>query len=255
MRKPIVAGNWKMNKYIGEARQLAEGIVAGVGEFDDLDIVVGPTAICLAAVGEVVAGSNVAMAAQTMHWAESGAYTGEVSPTMIKDAGCTWVILGHSERREYFGETDQNVNHKTHVALDHDLTPIICVGETLDERDDERTLQKVELQVRAALAGVCRSDVPKVVFAYEPIWAIGTGKTATPEQAQEVHADIRAMVADVYDQATADGLRILYGGSVKPHNISEIIDQPDVDGALVGGASLKVDSFVEIARTVQQHAQ
>lgn len=255
MRTPIVAGNWKMNKYIDEARQLAGGVVEGVADFDAVDIVVGPTAISLAPVGEVVAGSNVAMAAQTMHWAESGAYTGEVSPTMIKDAGCTWVILGHSERRQYFGETDQAVNHKVHVALGHDLTPIVCIGETLEERDAERTLQKVELQVRAALAGISRDDVARVVFAYEPIWAIGTGKTASPEQAQEVHADIREMVAEVYDSEAADAMRILYGGSVKPHNIGEIIGQPDVDGALVGGASLKVDSFVSIAKTVQEHTQ
>jgi triosephosphate isomerase len=250
MRKPIVAGNWKMNKHIGEAQELAAGVAEGTNGFDDVEVVVGPTAICLAPVAAVIEGSNLGLAAQNMHWADSGAYTGEVSPTMIKDAGCDWVILGHSERREYFHESDKDINHKTHVAIEHDLKPIVCIGETLEEREDERTLQKVEFQVRAALAGVNKSDIKKVVIAYEPIWAIGTGKTASPEQAQEVHADIRSMIADIYGQEAADAIRILYGGSVKPHNIAEIIAQPDVDGALVGGASLKVDSFVSIAETV-----
>ncbi|QDG51733.1 triose-phosphate isomerase [Persicimonas caeni] len=250
MRKPIVAGNWKMNKHIGEAQELAAGVAEGTNGFDDVEVVVGPTAICLAPVAAVIEGSNLGLAAQNMHWADSGAYTGEVSPTMIKDAGCDWVILGHSERREYFHESDKDINHKTHVAIEHDLKPIVCIGETLEEREDERTLQKVEFQVRAALAGVNKSDIKNIVIAYEPIWAIGTGKTASPEQAQEVHADIRSMIADIYGQEAADAIRILYGGSVKPHNIAEIIAQPDVDGALVGGASLEVDSFVSIAETV-----
>lgn len=250
MRKPIVAGNWKMNKHIGEAQELAAGVAEGIDDLDNVDVVVGPTAICLAPVAAVIEDSNLGLAAQNMHWAKNGAYTGEVSPTMIKDAGCDWVILGHSERREYFHESDKDINHKTHIALEHDLKPIVCIGETLDEREDERTLQKVEFQVRAALAGINKSDVKNVVIAYEPIWAIGTGETATPEQAQEVHSDIRSMLADIYGKEVADAIRILYGGSVKPHNIAEIIDQPDVDGALVGGASLEVDSFVSIAETV-----
>jgi triosephosphate isomerase len=252
MRKPIVAGNWKMNILISEAQELAAGVAEGVADFGNVDVVVGPTAICLAPVDAVIENSALGLAAQTMHWADSGAYTGEISPSMIKDAGCKWVILGHSERRQYFGETDADVNHKAHVAVENELTPIICIGETLEEREDERTLQKVELQVRAALAGLNRSDIKNVVVAYEPLWAIGTGETATPEQAQEVHSDIRAMVADIYNQEAADALRILYGGSVKPHNIGELIAQPDIDGALVGGASLEVDSFVSIAQTVNE---
>lgn len=250
MRKPIVAGNWKMNKQIGEAQELAAGVAEGTTGLDNVEVIVGPTAICLAPVAAVIEGSHLGLAAQTMHWADRGAYTGEVAPGMIKDAGCDWVILGHSERRQYFAESDLEINHKTHVALEHDLKPIVCIGETLEERQDERTLQKVEFQVRAALAGVNKSDIKSVVIAYEPIWAIGTGETATPEQAQEVHAEIRQLVADIYDQDAADSLRILYGGSVKPHNIDELITQPDIDGALVGGASLKVDSFVSIAETV-----
>lgn len=252
MRKPIVAGNWKMNKLIGEAQELAAGVAEGVADLSSVDVVVAPSALCLAPVDAVIEDSSLGLAAQTMHWAHSGAYTGEVSPEMIKDAGCQWVILGHSERRQYFGETDADVNHKAHVAVENDLTPIICVGETLEEREDERTLQKVELQVRAALAGINRSDIKNVVIAYEPLWAIGTGETASPEQAQEVHSDIREMVADIYNQDAADGLRILYGGSVKPHNIGELIAQPDIDGALVGGASLEVESFVSIAQTVNE---
>jgi triosephosphate isomerase len=253
MRKPIVAGNWKMNKFIGEAQELAAGVAEGVADFDKVDVVVAPSAICLAPVDAVIENSMLGLSAQTMHWADSGAYTGEVSPTMVLDAGCQWVILGHSERRQYFAESDYEVNHKVHVALENDLTPIICVGETLEEREDDRTLQKVEFQVRAALAGVNRSDIKNVVIAYEPLWAIGTGETATPEQAQSVHDDIRSMVADIYNQDAADSLRILYGGSVKPHNIGELIAQPDIDGALVGGASLEVESFVSIAQTVNEH--
>jgi triosephosphate isomerase len=254
MRKPIVAGNWKMNKHVGEAQELAAGVAEGVADFENVDVVVGPTALCLAPVDAVIADSGLGLAAQTMHWADSGAYTGEVSAAMLKDTGCQWVMLGHSERRQHFGETDADVNHKAHVAVNGGLKPIVCVGETLEERESERTLQKVELQVRAALAGIKGSDVKHIVIAYEPLWAIGTGKTATPEQAQKVHHDIRSVVADIFDQQTADALRILYGGSVKPHNIGELIAQPDIDGALVGGASLQVESFVSIAKTVHEQA-
>lgn len=249
MRTPIVAGNWKMNKHIGEARELASGVAQGVADFDDVEVVVGPTAICLSPVAEVIDGTKVGLAAQNMHWAESGAYTGEHSPTMLTDAGCSWVILGHSERRQYFSETDEAVNHKAKVALDHDLKPIICIGETLEERKAGRMLDKVEFQVRAALAGLDAGQVERVVLAYEPIWAIGTGETASPEQAQEVHAAIRSIIGDIFGSDAADAMRILYGGSVKPHNIEELISQPDLDGALVGGASLKADSFTAIAET------
>lgn len=253
MRTPIVAGNWKMNKSLAESRALAAGIVEAVASYTSCDIVVAPTAVSLAGVGEVLGDSNVRLAAQNMHWAPGGAYTGEVSADMIEDVGCSWVILGHSERRQYFGESDEGVNHKAHVALQAGLTPIICVGETLEEREGELTLQKIELQVRAGLASISAKDAARVVIAYEPIWAIGTGKTASAEQAQAIHQAIRKIVADIFDQSVADAMRILYGGSVKPANIGELIAQPDLDGALIGGASLKADSFGTIAKIVDEY--
>jgi|SRR5690554_3831865 len=253
MRKPIVAGNWKMNKSLAEGRALAAGIVEAVASYKGCDIVVAPTAVSLAGVGEVLGDSNVRLAAQNMHWAQGGAYTGELSAAMIQDVGCSWVILGHSERRQYFGETDEGVNHKALVALKAGLTPIVCVGETLEERESERTLQKIELQVRAALASISAEDASRVVIAYEPIWAIGTGKTASSDQAQAIHQEIRKIVAEVFDASVADAMRILYGGSVKPANIGELIAQPDVDGALIGGASLKVESFSGIAKIVDEY--
>lgn len=253
MRKPIVAGNWKMNNSLADSRALAAGIVEAVADYNGCDIVVAPTAVSLAGVGEVLGDSNVHLAAQNMHWANGGAYTGELSAAMIKDVGASWVILGHSERRQLFAESDEGVNHKTHVALGAGLTPIICVGETLEEREGELTLQKIELQVRAALAGIKTEDASKVVIAYEPIWAIGTGKTASSEQAQAIHKAIRKIVADVFDSSVADAMRVLYGGSVKPANIAELIAQPDVDGALIGGASLKADSFSAIAKIVDEY--
>lgn len=253
MRKPIVAGNWKMNNSLADSRALAAGIVEAVADYTGCDIVVAPTSVSLAGVGEVLGDSNVRLAAQNMHWATGGAYTGELSAAMIEDVGCSWVLLGHSERRQLFGETDEGVNHKTQVALRAGLTPIVCVGETLEEREGELTLQKIELQVRAALASIKTEDASRVVIAYEPIWAIGTGKTASSEQAQAIHKAIRKIVADVFDTSVADAMRILYGGSVKPANIAELIAQPDVDGALIGGASLKVDSFSAIAKIVDEY--
>jgi triosephosphate isomerase len=249
MRTPIVAGNWKMNKLIDEAVELASAVAEGESDLSGVEVIVGPTAACLAPVSDALDGSGVGLAAQNMHWAKSGAYTGELSADMLLDAGCSHVILGHSERRQYFGETDEGVNHKTEVALEKGLTPIVCVGESLDERKGGRTVDKVSFQVRAALAGLDVASVESVVLAYEPLWAIGTGETATPKQAQEVHLAIRSLVGELYGEAAAGAMRILYGGSVKPHNISELIQQPDLDGALVGGASLKADSFLSIART------
>lgn|SRR5690554_481875 len=253
MRKPIVAGNWKMNLSLADSRALAAGIVDAVADYSGCEIVVAPSAVSLAGVGEVLADSRVRLAAQNMHWAGGGAYTGELSAQMLADVGASWVILGHSERRQFFGESDEGVNHKTHVALQAGLTPIVCVGETLEEREGERTLQKIELQVRAALAGIRAEDAPRVVIAYEPIWAIGTGKTATAVQAQAIHQAIRKIIAEVFDTSVADALRILYGGSVKPANIAELIAQPDLDGALIGGASLKADSFSAIAKIVDEY--
>jgi triosephosphate isomerase len=248
MRTPLVAGNWKMNKTLAGSRELAAGVAAGTRDLRGVAVVVAPVAPYLMAISESLRGTNVAVAAQNMHWAEHGAYTGEVSPTMLQDVGCQYVILGHSERREYFHETDEMVNQKVRSALSHDLTPILCIGETLAEREAGRTASKVDFQVRAALAGVSTDDATRVVLAYEPIWAIGTGRTATPEQAQEVHAQIRTLLAELYGTHIATQIRILYGGSVKADNAAELIFQADIDGALVGGASLTVDSFVAIAR-------
>jgi len=246
MRTPIIAGNWKMNLHLEDAIALAKGVAKGTDGAQNVDVVVGPTFVCLAKVADALEGTHVGVAAQNMHTATSGAFTGELSPTMLKDAGCSYVILGHSERRQYFGETDRGVNEKAKVALAHGLTPIVCIGESLDEREAEKTMDKVSFQVAAALSGIGEEDVVKVVLAYEPIWAIGTGKTASPEQAQEVHAGIRALLADLYSDEIAQQIRIQYGGSVKPANIAELISQPDIDGALVGGASLKADSFSAI---------
>ena len=248
-RTPLVAGNWKMNKDQGAARDLARGVVEASRGLGGVDLVIAPTALHLSGVHDIIRGCDIGLAAQNMHWAESGAYTGEVSPTMLRDIGCDWVILGHSERRQYFAESDELINRKVRAALAHDLRPILCVGESLEERESGETREKVDFQVRAALAGVRGDDIERVVIAYEPIWAIGTGRVASPEQAQEVHEAIRALVGALYDQPAAAGLRILYGGSVKPDNIDELIAQPDIDGALVGGASLKPDSFVAIAES------
>ncbi len=237
-----------MNKLIDEAVDVASAVADGAGDLSGVEVIVGPTSACLAPVADALEGTDVGLAAQNMHWAESGAFTGEMSAEMLLDAGCTHVIIGHSERRAYFGETDEAVNHKTEVALDKGLAPIVCVGESLDERKAGRTVDKVSFQVRAALAGLDVGSVEQVVLAYEPLWAIGTGETATPKQAQQVHLAIRSLVGELYGEAAAESMRILYGGSVKPHNIEELIQQPDLDGALVGGASLQAESFLSIAR-------
>ena len=247
MRTPIIAGNWKMNKTPEQARALAAGVVEGTAELDGVEVIVGPTAVALPAVAEAVEGTHVGLAAQNMHPEPSGAFTGEVSAPMLREVGCTHVILGHSERRQLFGETDDQVRHKLEVALEHGLTPIVCVGETLDVRKAGRTMDRVGFQVRAAFAALDPEQAARVVLAYEPIWAIGTGETATPAQAQEVHATIRVILAELHDEELARSVRIQYGGSVKPHNIEELIAQPDIDGALVGGASLEAGSFSAIA--------
>lgn len=238
-----------MNKLIDEAVDLASSVADGAADITGVEIIVGPTSACLSAVSDAVDASDVGVAAQNMHWAESGAYTGELSPEMLLDVGCTHVILGHSERREYFGETDEGVNHKLEVALDRGLSPIICIGESLEERQAGRTVDKVSFQVRAALAGLEVSQIEDIVLAYEPLWAIGTGETASPAQAQDVHLAIRSLIGELYGERAAQAVRILYGGSVKPHNIADLIEQHDIDGALVGGASLSAESFLSIART------
>jgi triosephosphate isomerase len=243
-RIPILAGNWKMHGALGDARALARGLVGRVGARSDREVVLGPAFTALAAVVEVVRGSRIAVSGQNMHYEEKGAFTGEVSPLMLRDAGATHVILGHSERRQLFGETDDLVHRKVLSALQHGLTPIVCVGETLAERDAGETLEVVRRQLEGALRGLDSAAGGKVVLAYEPVWAIGTGRVATPAQAQEVHADLRRCLAGL--GLPADSIRVLYGGSVKPDNIDGLMACPDIDGALVGGASLEVESFTRI---------
>jgi len=245
MRRKLIAGNWKMYKTTSEAVALVGEIKKGVAGAPS-DVMVAPPATSLVAVVAAAKGSPVAVAAQNMHFEKEGAFTGEVSAAMLKDIGVTNVILGHSERRQYFAETDEGVAKKTKVALDHDMTPISCVGETLAEREAGRTMEVVGRQTDAILNAISADEAKKVVIAYEPVWAIGTGKVASPEQAQEVHAFIRSRIAAKHGKAVADVLRILYGGSVKPDNVKGLMALPDVDGALVGGASLKADSFLKL---------
>ncbi len=231
-----------------EAVELAEGVKAGVSGLTDREVLLGPPFTALETVSRVIAGTPILLAAQDMHWEARGAFTGEVSAAMLKDVGCTHVIVGHSERRQFFGETDEQVNKKASAAQAAGLVPIVCVGETLPERESGSTMAVVERQVRGALQGLGGPAIAALVIAYEPVWAIGTGKVATPEQAQEVHAMIRSLIGEMAGKEAADGCRILYGGSVKPENVDELMRQPDLDGALVGGASLQVESFVRIAK-------
>lgn len=248
MRKPIIAGNWKMYKTVAESVDLVNRLKESLKEVSasKIDVVVAPVYTSLYAVSKVLSGHWIALSAQDVFWEMEGAYTGEVSPIMLKDCGCSYTIIGHSERRQYFGETDETVNRKLRAALQAGLYPIVCVGETLNEREQGETFQVVDRQVRRCLAEVSPADMKKVIIAYEPVWAIGTGKTATPEQANEVHAFIRDLVFRLYGTQVADELRIQYGGSVKPENTKGLMEQPDIDGALVGGASLKADSFTAI---------
>ncbi len=247
MRTPIVAGNWKMNLGTDEAVQLARDIAENAPT-NGVKTILAPVSVHLASVAEALAASPVLLSAQTMHWADEGAYTGEVAGPMLRELAVRYVILGHSERRQYFGETDESINRKVHSALDQDFRPIICLGEQLDEREAGYMQTKIEFQVRAALSGLTADEAERVILAYEPIWAIGTGKTASPQQAQEVHALIRDTVADRFEPSVANSIPILYGGSVKPHNFDGLISQKDIDGGLVGSASLKAESFLELAR-------
>ena len=247
-RKPIIAGNWKMNKTVAEAVQLAKGICAGVQGVEDVEAVLIPPYIDITEVLKVVDGTDVTVGAQNCYWVNEGAYTGEIAPKMIKEAGCTYVCIGHSERRTIFGETDEIINQKIKAAIEEGLLPILCVGELLEQREAEQTLEVVKTQLEAGLKDVSVEDAKTIVIAYEPVWAIGTGKVATPEQAQEVHKYIRELLVNIFDEETANVIRIQYGGSVKPDNVVEIMSQEDVDGALVGGASLKADSFCELVK-------
>lgn len=248
MRKPIIAGNWKMNKTIGEAIDLVKALKAKVADVTDVEIVVAPTFTALSAVADVIKGSNIKLSAQDMHWEKSGAFTGEISPLMLKDAGCQYVIIGHSERRMYFGETNETVNKKVKAAHEYSLKPIMCVGEKLEEREAGIMKDVVKDHVVNGLAGLTEEQALGTVIAYEPVWAIGTGKTATPEQAQEVHQFIRELLADMYSPAVADAVLIQYGGSAKPDNIVQLMSQPDIDGGLIGGAALDAESFTKIVK-------
>jgi len=249
-RIPLIAGNWKMHGTRSEATALAEGIKSGVAGFTDRQVLVAPPYTALETVGRVLAGSKVLLAAQDVHWEPKGAYTGEVSAAMLRDVGCSHVIIGHSERRQFFAETDESVAQKVGSAQASGLTPIVCVGETLAQRDAGETLAVIERQLRHGLLGRDAAAIRALVVAYEPVWAIGTGKVATPEQAQEVHAFIRRTLVNVGGKDAGNACRILYGGSVKPDNIDELMRQLDIDGALVGGASLQVESFVRIAKFI-----
>jgi len=247
-RKPIIAGNWKMYKTAAEAVALVNALKAEVAGIEATEIVVCPPFTALAAVQPVLAGSNVQLAAQNVHWEKEGAFTGEISAAMLKELGVRYAVIGHSERRQFFGETDAGVNKRTKAALANGLRPIVCVGETLKEREANRTEAVIKTQITGSLAGLSKNEMLETVVAYEPVWAIGTGKTASPQQAQDVHAFIRKLIASLFDADTALRVRIQYGGSVKPDNAKELLGQPDIDGALVGGASLKADGFAVIVK-------
>ena len=239
-RTKIIAGNWKMNKTPSQAAELIKELIPAVKD-SDADVVICTPAIDLAIATEMTNGTNIAVGAENMHWEESGAYTGEISADMLLDLGVKYVIIGHSERREYFAESDETVNKKVKKALEKGLTPILCCGESLEQREMGVTMDWIRFQIKSDLVGVTADQVKKIVIAYEPIWAIGTGKTATTEQAEEVCKGIRECIAEMYDEATAEAVRIQYGGSVNAGNAAELFAQPDIDGGLVGGASLKAD--------------
>ena len=252
LRKRIIAGNWKMNNTVSEAVELSTAIRQELAECSDVDVVLCPPFTAMAAVAETLEGSAISYGAQNMHWETSGAFTGEISPLMLRSLYCHYVILGHSERRTYFAETDEIVNRKSKAALSATLRPIVCVGETIEQRQAGDHISVVAAQVHASLAGISEADLKKTVIAYEPVWAIGTGLTASPEQAQEMHACIRKEVAALSSQSAADAIRIQYGGSMKPSNAAELLEQPDIDGGLIGGASLEARSFVELVKIAKE---
>lgn len=251
MRRKVIAGNWKMNKTTVDAIELANGLKRELYKVNDVEIVICPPFTALEEISEVVYESNIKLGAQNMHWEDSGAFTGEVSGPMIKDLNCRFVILGHSERRQYFHESNETVNKKVISALKVDLTPIVCVGETLEEREKGKTFAVLTDQITNSLKNLSADEIKKVIIAYEPVWAIGTGKTATPQQAQEAHQFIRGLIKKNHSSEIADEIIILYGGSVKPDNTKELLGQNDIDGALVGGASLEIKSFSEIVNAAR----
>lgn len=253
MRRFLIAGNWKMNCGPVDAAELLEGLKNAKAEVaEEVDVLVCPPFVSLGMSVNYLQDTDIHVGAQNIHFEDNGAFTGEISASMLTECGCSFVIIGHSERREYFGETDSSVNKKIKKALEFDLVPVLCVGESLDQRKQDIHFDLVKNQVKAALEGISGDEALDVVIAYEPIWAIGTGETASKEQAQEMHAHIRSVVADLYDQETADGIRILYGGSMKPANAEELLSQPDVDGGLIGGASLDAESFAGIISTAEK---
>lgn len=246
-RRLLIAGNWKMNTDRAGAVALASAVARRAAEFSKLDLLVCPPFVYLTSAADAVKGTAVSLGAQNMYHEKNGAFTGEISAAMLKDVGCQYVILGHSERRHILGESDELINKKTHAALAAGLVPIVCVGELLAEREAGKTGEVIRRQFEGSLKVVSAEQVQRLVIAYEPVWAIGTGKVATPLQAEEVHADLRSLLAKRYNDQSASTVRILYGGSVKPDNAGELLSQPNIDGALIGGASLKVDDFLGIA--------
>ena len=245
-RKPLIAGNWKMYKTSSEAVETARHLVKLVADAKDVDIMIAPQFTALAPVSEIVKGSLVSLGGQNLFWEKKGAYTGEIAAEMLIDVGCSHVIIGHSERRQYFGETDDTVNKKINSAIKGQLTPVFCVGETEKERESKDTFSVLDKQLTKGLEGFSSDQLGKLVVAYEPVWAIGTGKTATSDQAQEVHQFLRSMLEKIFGDSFSKTIRILYGGSVKPGNIAELMAMPDIDGALVGGASLDAETFSKI---------
>ncbi len=248
MRRPIIAGNWKLNNTIKDSLELVTLLKRELIDVNDVTIVVCPVFTALDEVSDVLFESNIQLGAQNIYWEDAGAFTGEISAPMLKEIGVSYVIIGHSERRQYFGETNQTVNKRIKAALKHHLTPIVCVGEVLEEREQNRTFDVIKKQCEEGLAGFTAEEMERMVIAYEPVWAIGTGKTATSAQAQEVHLFIRNLLKKMFNEDVSSKICIQYGGSVKPENIAELIAQPDVDGALVGGASLKADTFAKIVK-------
>lgn len=247
-RLPIIAGNWKMNKTVGEAVDFIrkfKGLISGV---NDVEIVVAPPFTALFAVGRELDGSSIKLSAQNLHWEDKGAFTGEISPLMLKELGCEYVIIGHSERRQYFGETDEIINRKIKGALKNGLKPIFCVGETLMEREKGETFNVIKRQMEFGLRDIKKEEIKKIIIAYEPVWAIGTGKTATPDQAEEAHRFIRERLEILFSREISEVVRIQYGGSVTPENIKGLMEKVNIDGALVGGASLLAESFSRIVR-------
>jgi len=246
-RREIFAGNWKMYKKFDEAKSVAEDLIKGLGDTGSREVVIFPPSPWARDLCGICSGSSVDIGMQNMYFEDEGAFTGEVSPLMVKDAGCKYILIGHSERRHVFGETDEDVNKKVKAAFVHDIEPMLCVGELLDDREAGTTDKVLKLQIEGALKDISADQMKKVVIAYEPVWAIGTGKVATPEIAQDSHKVIRELLTELFGEVVANEVPVLYGGSVKPDNIAGLFEKPDIDGVLVGGASLKADSFLAIA--------